>query len=329
MNPSSRIQRCPFETQDYRSRQYGDARIDRYVTEPAGGVNRQTGLMLLIHGWGNDGQAAYAEESLLYADQFNLVVTRVEFRDCGREAQHPSPGMTYDQPYDFSKLQAIDCLRAAYATLAQYPHLDRSRLIIWGGSQGGHLGAQCLIFAPHLWALAILTCGISIPLTSAQLRAWGFGFELRTNKDGWGFVECALGATHATLPPAEEDIRSPYRNAALISPHTPIHLIHGTHDDCVDIKHTVFFYARLLGLNRPVRFHAIDGGDHSLQTAHCPELNSRYKATLKYAGDDLLNARRSNVDLFPTDPTLIPVRGGQYAIHFPSTGPELRWTPST
>lgn len=319
---SARIRVCPFETQDYQSRQYGDARIDSYVTEPAGGVNRETGLLLLIHGWGNDGQAAYAEESLAYADQFNLVVTRVEFRQCGREAHHPEPGKTYDQPYDFSKLQTIDCLRAAYATMAQYPQIDRSRLMIWGGSQGGHLGAQCLVFAPHLWALAVLNCGVYLPLTGDQSRDLGFGLDLKSNAAGLGFVETALGAG-ATFTPAEEDIRNPWKNAALMSPQTPVILIHGTLDTTVDIKHSVFLHARLLGLGHPVAFYAIENGDHSLQAAAFPDENSRWKATLKYASHALQSSRRSAVNLFQTEPTRIPVRGGTFSVSFSFSGPTL------
>lgn len=319
---SSRIQVCPFETQDYCSRQYGDARIDRYVTEPAGGVNSQTGLLLLIHGWGNDGQAAYADDSLVYADQFNLVVTRVEFRHCGREAHQPAPGKTYDQPYDFSKLQTIDCLRAAYATLAQYPQIDRSRLLIWGGSQGGHIGAQCLVFAPHLWALAILNCGLYLPLTGREARNIGFCFDLQANENGSGFVEHALGIGN-TFTPAEEDIRSPWKNAALMSPHTPVILIHGTLDTTVDIKHSVFLQARRLGLGYPVSFYAIENGGHSLKEASFEDENSRLKATLKYASLALKKSRRANVDLFPTQATQIPVRGGSFSVSYPISGPIL------
>lgn len=69
MSTDTRIQTIPFATQDYVSVQHGDDRIDMYVSEPATGVTAQTGLMLLIHGWGNDGQAAYAEDSLVFADR--------------------------------------------------------------------------------------------------------------------------------------------------------------------------------------------------------------------------------------------------------------------
>lgn len=325
---TDRIQKLPFHTQDYRSVQYGDDRIDMYVTEPAGGVRETTGLLLLIHGWGNNGELAYAEDSLAFADQFDLVVTRVEFRQCGREAHHPPEGLTYDMPYDCSKLQTIDCLRAAYATLARYPQLDRSRLLLWGGSQGGHLGAQCLIFAPHLWALAVLTSGVFQPMTYAQAQAAGCNMDLR-NRPGLGFAECALGEGQA-FPPDEEDIRNPVRNAALMPREAPVILIHGTADETVDVKHSVLFCARLLGLGRDVRFFPVEGGDHGLVWATFADVDSRLKATFKYAGDTLRTARRPTATLWPDRSVLIPVRGGLYAVHYTEgDGPRLERVAST
>src|SRR4051794_36376065 len=144
MTKNRRIKTIVFSTQDYVSRQHGNPNIDCYVTEPALGVTERTGFLLLIHGWGNDGSVAYEEESIQFADRFDLVVTRVEYRDCGREAHNPEASVTFDRPYDFSKLQTIDCLRAAQATLVCYPNLDRTRMILWGGSQGAHIAAQCL-----------------------------------------------------------------------------------------------------------------------------------------------------------------------------------------
>lgn len=320
---TTRIQTIPFATQDYVSVQHGDELIDMYVTEPARGVKETTGFMLLIHGWGNDGSQAYAEDSLRFADEFDLVVTRVEFRQCGRESRNPDPDMTYEVPYDFSKLQTIDCLRAAYATLKRYPQLDRTRCVLWGGSQGGHLGAQCLIFAPHLWSLAVLTCGLYLPMTNAQTQAANFSMDL-IDSPGRGFIDFALGAGNA-FSPAEEDIRNPYRNAALMPEDVPVILLHGTHDDVVDIKHSVYLYARLLGLKRSVQFYAIEHGDHALVWATFQDEDSRLKATLKYAGDALHTVRRPGVLRQPAMPVRIPVRGGVFEIAYPAAGPILHW----
>jgi len=298
-----------------------------YVTEPRTGVKRTTGLMLLLHGWGNDGAEAYAEDSLQFADQFDLVVTRVEFRHSGREAREPEPNRPFDVPYDCCKLQTIDCLRAGYATLERYPQVDRKRLILWGGSQGAWLSAQCLIFAPHLWALAILSCGAYIPMTHAQTKAAGFSMDLCASP-GYGFMDCALGLGK-TFPPAEEDIRSPIRNAALMPECVPIILMHGTHDDIVDIKHSVFMYARLLGLKRRAQFYAVEHGDHGLVWATFKDEDSRMKATCKYAGDALRDARRTDVCMTPATPIRIPVRGGVFEVSYPGDGPTLQWRADT
>ena len=320
---STRIQTIPVATQDYISVQYGDERIDTYVTEPARGVKSTTGFMLLIHGWGNDGSAAYADDSIAYADEFDLVVTRIEFRQSGREAREAQPGGRYDRPYDFSKLQTIDCLRAAYATLARYPQIDHSRLLLWGGSQGAHLCAQCLIFAPHLWALAVLNCGVFQPLTYEHSQQQGFALDLR-NSPSDGFVEAALGPGQ-TFAPAEEDIRNPLRNAELMPPEVPVVLIHGTNDETVDIRHSVAMYARLLGLHSPVQFYAVENGDHGLALATFKDEDSRLKATFKYVGPAFRSARREGVQLIPSKPVRIPVRGGTFEVSYREVGPTLDW----
>ena len=320
---TTRVQTIPFATQDYTSVQHGDERIDMYVTEPAAGVRSTTGLLLLVHGWGTDGSIDYVGESEQLADTFNLVVTRVEFRHSGREARHPLPDRTFDVPYDLSKLQTIDCLRAAYATLRRYPQLDRTRLIYWGASQGAHLGAQSLIFAPHLWAYAVLVCGVYQPLSSADAHAQGFSMDLRANPD-IGFVESALGKGES-FPAAEADIRNPYRNAALLPAEVPVVLIHGTNDELVDVRHSVMLYARLQGMRRSVQFYAIENGDHWMRGATRKDEESAYQAVLKYCGDALRTVRRPGAALLPSTPVHIPVRGGTFVVTYSAEGPTLTW----
>ena len=320
---TERVQTIPFATQDYTSVQHGDNRIDMYVTEPAAGVQSTTGMLLLVHGWGTDGSVDYVPESAQLADTFNLVVTRVEYRHSGREARHPLPERTFDVPYDFSKLQTIDCLRAAYATLQRYPQLDRTRLIYWGGSQGAHLGAQSLIFAPHLWALAVLVCGVYQPLSGADSQALGFSMDLRANP-GLGFVESALGKGES-FPPAEADIRNPYRNAALLPAEVPVVLIHGTNDELVDIRHSVMLYARLQGMQRQVQFYAIENGDHWMRGATHKDEDSAFLAVLKYCSDALRTVRRPGAGLQPAAPVRIPVRGGAFVVTYSAVGPTLTW----
>jgi len=323
---SDRVQTVPFRTQAYRSVRHDSEFIDMYVTEPAAGVRETTGLLLLIHGFGNDGMLAYESESMDFADRFDLVVTRVEYRLCGRESHHYDQIPRIDVPYDLSKMQTIDCLRAAYATLARYPRIDRSRLYIWGGSQGAHIGAQCLIFAPHLWALAVLLCGIYQVLTPGEVRRMGFGMD-RTMRGEPGLIERAWGGGDP-LEPHELEIRDPYRNASMMPAQAPIALIHGTMDDAADIKHSVFLYARLLALGRDARFFAVDMGNHGLNGARRDDENTRLKATVKYAGDLLQEARRPDVQLEPPESVRIPVTGGVYVVdYFSDERPTLTWKP--
>jgi len=315
MAANPRIQTITFPTQDYVSRQHGDANIECYVTEPDQGVTNQTGFLLLIHGWGNDGSVSYEEESLEFADRFDLVVTRVEYRDCGREAHHPESGVTFDRPYDFSKLQTIDSLRAAKATLDRYPQLDRSRMMLWGGSQGAQIAAQCLVFAPTLWSAAVLCCGLYHPYTFDRQRADGYAFDM-VPYPGLGFIEYALGVDAPAWPQHEIDIRSPRRNAHLMPSNVPIMLIHGTRDDNVDIRHAVELYARLLAQEKQVRFAAIADGNHGLAGAEAADEDSRFKATLKYASDLFYVHREDAASEWPLETTTIPVTGGRYEVRF-------------
>ncbi|MGH2559278.1 MAG: alpha/beta hydrolase family protein [Thermomicrobiales bacterium] len=328
MTGTHRITTLTFPTQEYVSRQYGDARIDCYVTEPARGVSAATGFLLLIHGWGNDGRAAYEADSIAFADTHDLVVTRVEYRHSGREVLHPEPGLTFDRPYDFSKLQTIDCLRAAKATLDHYPVLDRRRMILWGGSQGAHIAAQCLVFAPSVWSAAILCCGLYHPYTYKQQWEAGYAFDI-VQRPGFGFVEYALGPGRDYPEQHEVEIRSPRRNAALMPAGAPIAVIHGTRDDNVDIRHAVELYARLLALGKSARFAAIANGDHGLTGAEAADEDSRFKATQKYASDLFALTREANGEPWPTQSTVIPVTGGRYEVHFEREGAALRFDADT
>lgn len=317
---SSRAQVIAFETQGYTSKVYGDARIDCYVTEPAGGVTSDTGLMLLVHGWGNDGSLSYASDAESYADEFDLVVVRVEYRDCGREAHHPEPPKTFDQPYDFSKFQTIDSLRAAWAVLERYPQIDRRRIVLWGGSQGAHIAGQCLVWQPELWSAAVLCCGLYIPMTYERQLAGGFTWDVK-KQPGNGFVEYALGAGKSFDAEHEFDIRNVLRNAHLMPGDVPVAIIHGTVDDNVDIRHAVELYARMSAHGKRVSFHAVANGDHGLGGAEAVDEQTRMDATLKHA-KHCLTGQGDRAGRW-SDDVVIPVTGGDYRVSLDGGGPTL------
>lgn len=316
------IEMLTFRTQDYTGKVHGDDRIDCYVTTPDSGVTESTGFLLLIHGLGNDGKVAYEADSRFYANEFDLVVTRVEYRHSGREAHHPVAPQTFDKPYDFSKLQAIDCLRAAKATLDRYPQLDRRRMILWGGSQGAHLSAQCLVFAPELWSAAILCCGLYLVMPYERQVELGFAYDCR-QYPGVGFHEYTRDPTDWFTEQHEFEIRSPLRHAHLMPPDVPIALIHGTLDDNVDIRHAVELYARLLAHGKETRFVPISLGNHLLAGAEAEDENTRLKASMKHARD-LFSRRRATPGVWPRE-TEIPVTGGCYRVTFGNEGAALHF----
>lgn len=277
-----RTMKLPFSTQDYQSRIYGDSRVDAFITHPSNGVSDNTGTLLMLHGWGNNGREAYADDSLLLSDRYDLLVVRVEYRHSGREALSKQP--TYDIPYDCSKLQTVDCLRALASAFTAFPSVRRDRIIVWGGSQGAMLAAQCLITAPNTFSMAILASGLFHPTSRKDVLQGGYALDVHS-ADGTrvGFEEHALGAQQQ-FTDAEREFRSPVLHTMLMPGDTPIHLIHGVDDTCCDIRHSTRLYSLLRRDGKAAFFHPISGGEHGLAGAAADE-DTRVKATLKYVPD--------------------------------------------
>lgn len=272
----------PFITQDYQSRIYGDNRVDAYITSPSGGVSSNTGILLLLHGWSNNGEEAYADDSLLLSDRYDLLVVRVEYRHSGREALSKQP--SYDIPYDCCKLQTVDCLRALASAFTTFPSVRRDRIIVWGGSQGAMLVAQCLITAPQTFSMSVLASGLFHPTSRNDVRHGGYALDVHS-ADGAliGFEEYALG-TQQQFTAAEREIRSPVLHTMLMPNDIPIHLIHGVNDTCCDIRHSTRLYSLLRRDGKTAFFHPVTGGEHGLGGAAADE-DTRLKATLKYVPD--------------------------------------------
>jgi len=79
----------------------GGKRIDILVINPET-LNGDTGLMLVLHGWGNN-RYQYRDMMEDFSKRYNVACISPEFRDLGFDA---SPnGIGIKQPYDFSHLQ--------------------------------------------------------------------------------------------------------------------------------------------------------------------------------------------------------------------------------
>jgi hypothetical protein len=156
-----------------------------------------------------------------------------------------------------------------------------------------------------------------------EQRAAGYHYDMQPHP-GFGFVEYALGPGQRYAVAHEVEIRSARRNAGLMPDNVPIVLIHGTHDDNVDIRHSVELYARLLACGKQAQFYAIAGGNHGLGGAEAEDENTRDKATHKYAAAVFAATRRASAAVWPAAPTVIPVTGGRYEVCFAEAGATLR-----
>ncbi len=119
-------------------------------------VRRTTGLMLVVHGFGNN-RFQYAEMMYDFAHRMDVVCVSPEYRDSGRDSGMGVRGAR--RPYDSSHKQVIDSLNSFRRGALEFPQIDHSRRFVWGGSQGGHIALLATIFAPNTFVLTMDLCG--------------------------------------------------------------------------------------------------------------------------------------------------------------------------
>ncbi len=100
-------------------------------------IGPDTGVLLVTHGWGPN-RFQHEDKMRVAAEEYNLVCLAVEYRQSGY-ACDPVGGYGWDCPYDASFYQVLDVLNGLRFLLETRLQLDRSRLIHYGGSQGGHI----------------------------------------------------------------------------------------------------------------------------------------------------------------------------------------------
>ena len=319
------------ETQDYVSPHKDQDGIEILVSEPVSGLTEHTGALLLVHGWGGS-KDDYTRDAHVYANLFDVVVVQVGFRGAGSASGSGEVG-SWDVPYDASKLQTLDCLRALGFVLAGYP-VNKTRVYGWGGSQGGHIIMLASLWAPHTFAGVISCCGLSKLTTRDEVESGEYGMdqvERRRETDTCGFEELALGKGQC-FSEAERDLRNVQRHARLVPEDVEYCLIHGTSDQAVDMRHTLALYTGMVRANRRPHLHLIEEGQHSLDGA-APDEDTRLKATLKYASSLFDRVRPSEETDFDTGGRIeIPVSGGKFIVDFSSgamASPALRFAPDS
>lgn len=116
-------------------------------------------------------------------------------------------------------------------SLIERGYIDPDKVFLSGGSAGGLIAYQCLMYAPKMWAGAIIRYGVADP------------FELKQNEH---FFEKGYGLS---LIGKEEECATHYervnavKNAHLIK--APVLLFHGTDDNVVPLSHSEKIYSAL------------------------------------------------------------------------------------
>jgi acetyl esterase/lipase len=228
------------------------------------------GLLLMIHGLGSD----WDEHDRLarrWADRYGLVCLQVRERHAGPRG--------LEIPADLGKYQTVDCLRAILWALDR-EDVDPRRVLLWGGSGGGHLALQCALYAPELFA-GVVACA---PIT--QMTYPG---EISNEwQDGW--IRRAIPS--GPIPTDEVELRSPVHLIGRL--HCDAVVLHGDRDPVVSCEHSRRLVDAAQGRVQTLRYIELPGGDHDFGGAPAG-LGTRADATEHYAAHILAEARRCSV----------------------------------
>jgi len=240
-------------------------RITAYVVEPRE-MTASTGLLHCAHGWGGN-RFQYTDLMAEFADRYNVLCVATEYRQSGYDFDGIT-GLGADVPYDASHYQVFDCLNTVREALRLYPAVDRSRLMAFGGSQGGHITMLMAIFAPQTFACAISGSGVA---------------RMDAERGEWAGRE---------FSPDELAIRDVVRMASRVR--CSVAMMHGTADATVPVSHTRELETALCQAGEvEVRARYYEGGGHALEP-----VTDRRTATIELADDWLHEARRTETDDF-------------------------------
>jgi len=254
-------------------------------------INGDTGLMLVLHGWGGN-RYQYQDMMGNFSNRYNVVCISPEYRDSGFDVSPEGTGIR--QPYDFSHLQVIDALTSFQAIRIMNPQIDRKRAFIWGGSQGGQIALLATEFAPHTFALTVDACGLVYPTDFF----WGMA--------GWKGED------------TDYEIRDTRRFVENIE--NKVIIFHGGKDEMVNVEQSYALEATLRKAGKEVEAHYYPEGDH-----HLKPVTTRMEATILNASEDLSRARVQGKDDFSRkNCTVLSCTGCDFIVDFTGDFPILK-----
>ena len=167
--------------------------LNVYYSVPDRGVDKETGVLLLIPGYGGHANSnVYKKMRRLFPDQYNLIVVQCdyfgwEFMQDVNEGQlislinqaqisfAPSPeecslvlpvnlSETLQNYNDMGPVQVMDLMNALKLVSEEYDGFNRSKVIAYGHSHGAYLALFCNILMPRLFSTVIDISGMLFPV---------------------------------------------------------------------------------------------------------------------------------------------------------------------
>ena len=309
-----------FEGQEF-FRRPGKRSVEMYIAEPCGGVNENTGIMLVSHNWGGTWEMCKPWCEIL-SSKFNLICVSVNYLQSG------SSWREYCPVYDHGVFQTGDCLRALYH-IREYLRekkirINFRRMYASGASGGGNISQMVNKFAPHTFGCIVDLCGM------AKLsRETALGLQLLNA----GYSEDPEAENY--LSPAMKEIRDIGNPEHLklqfaANGDVKIVIVHGVEDDacCCHEKAQAFANMIKAGFHVDGIFVTAAMVDGQILTTTGHQVGDRPRVIARYAqsyisekGEFVKLAPEKN-DFVRQETIVYPCTGGNYRINF-SAAPEI------
>ncbi|MFA7628629.1 MAG: DUF2920 family protein [Candidatus Dojkabacteria bacterium] len=307
-----------FEAQEWPQKP-GKRTVTMWVEEPPAGINRNTGLMLVLHNWGGVyNSAEYIQWCKTFAARFNVIAISVNYLQSG-------PAWKDNLPYDHGFLQAMDAIGALYTVRTQLKsqgvEFNENRIYSMGGSGGGNVTQMAMKLAPHTFA-----CGVDICGMPGLIDAIAFGTGEGTSLNA-GYSRDPNSPVFLTKDMQEiRDFGHPEHCKILraANPQLKIVIVHGVADTSCPVSAKLLQYRNMLVAGISVDAHFLTefdvDGKAVKDTGH--SVGDREQVVVKYADvylkeDGALARKLSAPNDFVRKGTVeYPTANGKYIVDY-------------